>query len=120
MLIMPADPDKNDFKRDVALIVKGLKVELKKEKPVEEHIFSFDGVENRARVICRPTFTLKYSLRTALALADHGYCSTLFDADTISIEKIKIDKINFYIDKNNGSIQTDDTNIKTNNTGKQQ
>ena len=41
---------------------------------------------------------------------------TLFDADTISIERNKIDKIIFYIDKNNGSIQTDDTNTKTNNT----
>ena len=40
MLTMPADPDKNYFKRDVALIVKGLKYVLKKEKPVEEHIFS--------------------------------------------------------------------------------
>ena len=40
------------------LIVKGLKDELTKEKPVEEHIFSFDGIENLARVICRPTFTL--------------------------------------------------------------
>ena len=41
---------------------------------------------------------------------------TLFDADTISIERNKIDKIIFYIDKNNGSIQIGDTNIKTNNT----
>ena len=40
MSIMPADPDKNYFKRDVALIVKGLKDELKKEKPAEEHIYS--------------------------------------------------------------------------------
>ena len=38
----------------------------------------------------------------------------MFDADTISIENNKIDEINCYIDKNNGSIQTDDTNIKTN------
>ena len=37
---MPADPDKIYFKRDVALIVKGFKDELKKEKPVEEHIYS--------------------------------------------------------------------------------
>ena len=29
MLIIPGDPDKNYFKRDVALIVKGLKDELK-------------------------------------------------------------------------------------------
>ena len=58
MLIMPGDPDKNYFKRDVALIVKGLKDELTKEKPVEEHIFSFNGIENRARVIWQTTFTL--------------------------------------------------------------
>ena len=32
MLIMPADPDKNYFKRDIALIVKGLKDELKKDR----------------------------------------------------------------------------------------
>ena len=63
----------------------------------------------------------KYSLRTAFALADHGYCKKLlFDADTILIERNKIDKIIFYIDKNNGSIQTDDTNIKTHITSYKQ
>ena len=40
----------------------------------------------------------------------------MFDADVISIEKNKIDTIKFYIDKNNGIIQTHGTNIKTNNT----
>ena len=75
MLIMPADPDKNYFKRDVALIVKGLKDELKKEKPVEEHIYSVlmeSKTGQESSVVQHLHY--KYSLRTAFALADHGYC----------------------------------------------
>ena len=42
----------------------------------------------------------KYSLRTTFALADHGYFKKpLFDADTISIERNKIDKIIFILIK---------------------
>ena len=75
MLIMPADPDKQYFKRDVALIVKGLQNELKKEKPVEEHVYSVlmeskTGQESSVG----QHLHYKYSLKTAFALADHGYC----------------------------------------------
>ena len=99
------------------MIVKGLQNELK-EKPVEEHVYSVlmeskTGQESSVG----QHLHYKYSLKTAFALADHGYCKKpLFDADIISIEKNKVDTIKFYIDKNNGIIQTHGINIKTNNT----
>ena len=39
-VISPANPNQNYFKRDVPLIVKKLKEQLKKEKTMEEHVYS--------------------------------------------------------------------------------
>ena len=39
MVISQTDPDQNYFKRDFPLIIKKFKEQLKKEKPVEEHVY---------------------------------------------------------------------------------
>ena len=69
-VISPADPDQNYFKRDVPLIVKKLKEQLKKEKSsVSQHLH------------------YKCTQRTAFALSDHIYCNaSLFNQNIINID----------------------------------
>ena len=39
-VLSPEDPDRSYFKRNVPLVIKNLKEQLKKEIPVEEHAYS--------------------------------------------------------------------------------
>jgi hypothetical protein len=118
--ISPADPNSNNYKRDLNLIVKKLKEQLKKEKPIEIHIYSvLINSKFGIQTSVGQHLHYKYTLKTAFALADHKYCkSQLFDESVIEVENKKIEQIKYYVD-NESLIKTGtstNVNIHQNNS----
>ena len=100
MVISPADSSNAAyFKRDVSSIINNLKEQLKKEKPIEEHMFGvLMNSECGKKSSVGQHLNYKFNLKSALALADHDYCKVpLFNPNIISIDPGKINNINYYI-----------------------
>eukprot|EP00794_Sanderia_malayensis_P008327 gene8327-9220_t len=90
IVISPADPSESYLKRDVSQIINELTEKLKKEKPIEDHIYSavVDSPVGKKSSLGQHLI-YKYNYCASCALTDHQYCKTeLFDKTILGLPVI--------------------------------
>ena len=118
--IVPADPDKTYFKRDVGSLMEKLNKQLDKEVPVTEHFYS---VLSKSKIGQISSLGQHLSYKFKLnQLGDHQYISKLeFETNLLSIEEGKLQKISNVINegcKNSSSSTSIATCTDVNDTPK--
>ena len=98
--ITAADSTNSYFKRDVSSIISTLEDKLKKEKPVEKHVYeTLMRSELGRNSSVGQHLEYKYTLETAETLSDHDFTKNkLFDSNLINIDNKKLKAIQYHID----------------------